>query len=724
MDFPNCLFPNKTKATHSFGTEDIGIMNLKRILILAPIVLILVLLQSYFWVPTYESQTTGNPERVRKFIEASIGDAKILNPILNADSSSSRIVGLVFEGLLDYDEELSLRSRLATKWTISETAYLIVNAKKFFPDKTPVTVRRLESRIKKAIAQNKLKGLKDLVTDIQVISSEERKEKISIPGDDGKPIEIEVSLQIPERIKFSLREVDQDFFDRLSPVLGEHYEQNPPYQNWIRVNPQEKREEIEKHFSVLLPIFEHNPIILFHLRDNVFFHDGHPFDAGDVKFTYESIMNPKNLSPRTSDFEPIKKIDVLDPLTVRVVYKRLFSPAINAWIIGILPEHLLNDTALTQEMNDRNLSETAREQFGMRDSKFNRAPIGIGPFQFEDWQSDELIYLTRYQNYWEGPPEYKEFYFRVIPDPLTQEVEFKTGAIDSYGALPYQAARYKKDEKYQSFSSLNFGYSYIGYNNRRDLFSDKRVRRALGMAINVDEIIKYILYHQGEGITGPFPKNTVWYDQKIKPLPFDPQGALQILENLGWEKNKKGLLEKNGKIFEFNLITNNGNPIRKDILIIAQDAWKKIGIKCNTQVFEWAVFLEDFVNKGEFDALVLGWNMGPDPDLYQLWHSSQSGRNQLNFVGYNNPKADNLITRIRQEYNTEEQRKLAHNLHKVVAEDQPYTFLFTRITTPVLDKKIVMLEDDGAFSKIKPAKSGDVFFYFNRWKKLEFTPAF
>ncbi len=159
-------------------------------------------------------------------------------------------------------------------------------------------------------------------------------------------------------------------------------------------------------------------------------------------------------------------------------------------------------------------------------------------------------------------------------------------------------------------------------------------------------------------------------------------------------------------------------------MTIAQNGWRKIGIKCNTQLFEWAVFLQDFVNPGEFDALILGWSMGIDPDLYQIWHSSQSGPNQLNFVGYANPEADELILRIRREYDPATQQELAHRLHQLIANDQPYTFLYASLGTQVLDKKIVMVEDDGAYSKIRPTKSGSVFFYFNRWRKLEFTPTF
>ncbi len=629
-------------------------MKIKWFLILAPTLLSLVLLQSYFWVPTYETQTKGNPERAFKFIEASIGDAKILNPILNADGASSRIAGLVFEGLLDYDENLKLRGRLATDWKITEFAYLEL--------KSGISPEII-TKIRQALTDN------PLVTDISLIPA---------------------TVEKPERLKFSLKRVEQDFFEQLKPIIN--------------------TEDM---------VIEHNPVILFHLRHGVYFHDGHEFDAGDVKFTYESIMNPKNLSPRTSDFEPIKAVEIVDKYTVRVVYKRLFSPAINAWTIGILPEHLLNKTKMLQEMEARHLSKEARAAFGMRDSQFNRHPIGVGPFRFVEWRGDEFIHLIRNDNYWEGPPQYKDYYYRVIPDAVTQEVEFRTGAIDTYSPQPHQAARYKKDSKYQSFSSLGFGYTYIGYNNRKPLFANKRIRKALGMAINVDEIIKYILYGEAERITGPYPKNTRWYDKTIQAVPYDPQAALRIFAELGWHKNADGWLEKDGKIFEFNLITNNGNMQRKAIMTIAQNNWRKLGIKCNTQVFEWAVFLKDFINTGKFDAVILGWSMGIDPDLYQLWHSSQSGENQLNFVGYNNPEADALIVEIRQEYDQAIQEQLTHKLHRIIADDQPYTFLYAPLSNLILDKKIMMVNQDGSYSKLKPTKTGDVFFYFNRWRKVD-----
>jgi peptide/nickel transport system substrate-binding protein len=707
-------------------------MLLKRLLIIVPSLFVLVLLQSFVWVPTYENQASGNPSRLRTYVEASIGDAKILNPTLNADTASSGIVGLVFDGLLDYDDKLALRGRLATDWKITEEAYLLVNPETRLANGASASARELMSQIQRALDGDKLPALKKNLRETRLLPAGNRVVKLALsetqPGGEPKITDVEITVRLPGRIAFSLNEVDQDFFTRLKPILGERYLDDFPYDKHIAVSDAALREKLRPRFGEILPVGEHNPVILFNLRKGVRFHDGHEFDARDVKFTYDAIMNPKNLSPRTSDFEPIKEIQIVDPYQVRITYKRLFSPAIYAWTMGILPEHLLNDRALKEEMDRRNLSTEARATFGMRDSDFNRRPIGTGPFRFVEWQTDEFIHLKRNQDYWEGPPEYADYFLRIVPDPLTQEVEFRAGAIDYYDARPHQVARYKKDRDYQVFSSLGFGYSYIGYNNRRPLFADPRVRRALGMAINVDEIIKYLLYGEGKRITGPFPENTEWYDRNVKPLPYDPEGARRLLAEAGWKPNREGWLAKDGKILEFNLITNSGNPIRKNIMTIVQNAWRKIGVNCHTQYFEWAVFLKDFINTGSFDATILGWSMGPDPDIYQIFHSSQAGPQQLNFVGYNNPKADELILRIRREYNRERQRELTHELHRVIAADQPYTFLFVGLATRVLDKKIVIVEHtaDGKerYVKIFPTQGGNITYYFNKWRKLDFTPEF
>jgi ABC-type transport system substrate-binding protein len=707
-------------------------MKIKRILILAPLLAIAFLLQSYLWVPTYEEQTRGNPERLNEFITASIGDASLLNPILTADTASSQIEGMVYEGLIDRDEELHFRGRLATSWEVYEEAYFFVNKAASVPGLDEISGESIAGHIRKAkgksdVTNPELEAVLDNIRNISVIPAREfqvtRKEKV--PGKNKKKQQIILNVRAPDRIKLTLARVDQELFENLKQILGKDYFDSFRGERYVSAQPSVTGEKIVAYARQLLPATEHNPVLIFHLRPNVKFHDGHVFDAYDVKFTYDSIMDPKNLSPRIADYEPVKAVEVMDPLTVRIVYKRLYSPAIGTWGMGILPAHLLNRESLKKEAVRLGKDP---ETFSIRQSEFNRHPIGCGPFVFREWKSDQYINLDRFENYWEGPPNYDRYMFRIIPDLLTQEMEFYAGTVDNYGVQPHQVKRLKTDPKFQSFSGALLGYTYIGYNMRRRPFDDPKVRRALGMAIDVNKIIDYVLYGQGERITGPFVKQTDYYNGNIQPLPYDPQAALELLKQAGWKRNKEGWLEKDGKRFQFTLITNHGNPLRKDILAIAQDAWRQIGIDVRTDLLEWSVFLQERVDKGDFDALILGWSMGIEPDLFQIWHSSQTHSHQLNFVGFKNQRADDLIIKIRQEYDREKQVKYCHRLHEIIAQEQPYTFLYVSKWTAVLDKRIVIKEEDEkgnvVYKKITPTKTGNYSFHFNKWIKLPEAPSF
>jgi ABC-type transport system substrate-binding protein len=703
---------------------------MRRFLVWTPILFLLFLVQSYFWVPTYEQQTRGNPDRLHEYISASIGDAQILNPILSADSASSDINGRVFEGLLDRDKDLSFRGRLATHWEIYEEAYFYVNENAHLPgmesNSAEDVVRLLVlAKEKYQDPDDPVFASLDNIRDIQIMMQEKSDMTYSIAEDGEEPVPVSLSISAPLRVRLTLKNVDPDLFTNLTRILGENYFSEFDPSGYITgfsgISPQKKNQIAEE----LLPVVEHNPIIKFHLRPGVKFHDGQPFEASDVKFTFDAIMDPKNLSPRVSDYEPVKSVEIMDPLTVRIVYKRLFSPAVGTWSMGVLPSHLLNEKALRKEALERNINP---ETFTMRQSRFNRNPVGCGPFAFQEWRSDQYIVLERFEDYWEGPPNYQKFTYRIIPDQLTQEMEFYAGTVDEYGVQPHQVERLGKDPRFQNFSGLSFAYSFIGYNMRREIFQDRRVRTALGMALDVDKIIRYVLYDQGEKITGPFLKQTDFYNKDIKPLPYDPQQALALLEEVGYQRGSTGFLEKDGKPLRFTLITNQGNDIRLAILAIAQDSWRKIGVDVRTDVLEWAVFIQERVNKLDFDAMVLGWSMGIEPDLYQIWHSSQTGPNQLNFVNFNNAEADRLIIDIRQEYDHDRQAELCHRLHEIIAHEQPYTFLFVSKWTAILDKRIVIKEEDDhgniMYRPIEPTQTGNYTFDFNKWIKLSEQPKF
>jgi ABC-type transport system substrate-binding protein len=697
-------------------------MSIRKLLIWLPIAITVFLVQSFFWVPTYEEQTRGNPRRLEEFITASTGDASILNPILAADSSSGTIIDKVFEGLIERDENLRFRGKLATSWEIFEEAYLLVN-ENISPDTLIRTFKKAKDG--ECNLSHTLKKTIQNIEKIEILPEENITVSQTLPHIIDSKDPITLHIKVPQKIMFTLKKVDQTFFENLKELLGQDYLSHDNRAAAIKSEIFLTNEQKKLIARSILPPYEHNPVIIFHLRPNVPFHDGHIFDAEDVKFTYESIVNPKNVSPRIPDYEPVKSVEIIDPLTVRITYKQLYSPALTSWSMGIIPHHLLNDEALRTEALKKGKDP---EKFSIRNSTFNRHPIGMGPFVFKKWKSDQYIELKRFDQYWEVPPHYKYYIFRIIPDLLTQEMEFYAGTVDAYEVQPHQVVRLKDDPRFQSFTGLSFGYTYIGYNMRRKPFNDLRIRRALGMAIDIDKIMKYVLYDQGERITGPFVKQTDFYNHSIPPLPYDPDGALKLLKEAGYRRNSKGWLEKEGEILEFTLITNSGNPIRKAIATIVQDSWRKIGVNVSTDIIEWSVFIQERVNKLDFDTLILGWNMGIDPDLYQIWHSSQTGKHQLNFVGFKNKEADELIIKIRQEYDHDRQVEYCHRLHEIIAHEQPYTFLYVGKWTALLDKRIVIKEVDAQgtahYKKITPTKTGDYGYYFNKWIKLPEAPHF
>jgi ABC-type transport system substrate-binding protein len=701
-------------------------MKIRRFLIIAPGLVSLVLCISYFWVPTYEEQTRGNPNRFKQFITASIGDATLLNPVLSAEAASSQIEELVYEGLIDYDENLHYRGRVARNWKTYEQAYFYVNVAastlRWGQIDGPALLANLKSELDNSPQWRHVTAI-DLLPPEQIVKTIFIKE-----GEQNRSVELRAAA--PYRIRLTLDQVDQMLFDKLKAMLGQDYFSSFDPIALVQARPGLSAERLAPLARQLLPATAHNPIIEFYLRQGVTFHDGHAVTAKDVKFTYEAIMDPKNISPRTADYEPVQQVDIIDPYSIRITYKRLYSPALGTWAMGILPAHRLNADALAQEA-----TRTGKDpaNYTLRQSAFNRHPIGCGPYQFQEWKSDQFIRLERYDDYWEGASNYQHYVLRIIPDKLTQEMEFYAGTLDSYGSCYesvqlHQVDRLSKDDRFQHFGEARLGYTYIGYNMRRPPFDDPGVRRALGMAIDTRKIIDHVLYGHGEPITGPFVKQTDYYNHRIPPLPYDPGAAVKLLNEAGWHHGADGYLQKNGKRLAFTLITNNGNPLRKAILAIAQDAWKRIGIQVETDLLEWSVFIQKRVNQLDFDALILGWLMPIEPDLYQVWHSSQSGKFQLNFVGFSDPKADDLIVKIRREYDHQRQVAFCHRLHEIIAQAQPYTFLYVKRWTAVLDKRIVRQVTDADGRKVHkpivPTKIGKYDYHFSQWIKLAQSPTF
>ncbi len=431
--------------------------------------------------------------------------------------------------------------------------------------------------------------------------------------------------------------------------------------------------------------------IIFHLRKGVKWHDGHDFTSRDVLYTYKVTIDPKTPTAYAESFKQVKKADAPDPYTFRVTYAKPYAPALESWSMLILPSHLL-------EGNDITKSELARH------------PVGTGPYKFKEWVPGQKLVLESNKDYFEGRPYIDRYIYRIIPDNSTMFMELKAEGLDMMGLSPVQFQRETDTSRFKArFNKYRypaFAYTYLGYNLRNPLFADKRVRQAITSAINKNEIVHGVLLGMGQTAHGPYKPGTWAYDPHIKDFDYNPERAKRLLAEAGWkEKNSDGILVKDGKPFQFTIITNQGNAERSKALQIIQQRLRVVGIDVRPRVIEWAAFVTQFIDKRNFEAVILGWTIGQDPDLYDIWHSSKTGPKELNFIGYKNPEVDRLLEEGRSTFNMEKRRKCYYRIQEILAEDQPYTFLYVPDALPVVSAR---------FHGIEPAPAG-ITYNFIRW---------
>jgi peptide/nickel transport system substrate-binding protein len=428
--------------------------------------------------------------------------------------------------------------------------------------------------------------------------------------------------------------------------------------------------------------------ITFHLRKGVKWHDGVEFTAEDCLFTYKKLIDPNVATPYSSSYMDVKKAEVAGKYVFRVTYNEPFSPALESWAMGIIPRHLLEG----KDINTDN---------------FNRHPIGTGPYRFREWISAQKIVLDANDGYFEGRPNIDQFIYRIIPDSSTMFQELLFGGVDMMGLNPLQYLRKSESprikENYRKFRYPANAYTYMGYNLRSPLFEEVKVRQALSYAIDRQGIIEGILLGIGRPCTGPFSTVSWAYNPNARSYKYDPERARRMLTAAGW-KDKSGVREKNGRPFRFTIMTNQGNNERIRTAEIIQQNLKAVGVKVDIRVMEWQAFLEQ-IDKRSFDVIILGWSMSRDPDLYDIWHSSKTRKGEYNFIGYSNPVVDRLLVEGRRTFSIKKRKKIYYRIHAILAEEQPYAFLYVPDATPIVHKR---------FKGIEVAPLG-IFYNFREW---------
>lgn len=407
-------------------------------------------------------------------------------------------------------------------------------------------------------------------------------------------------------------------------------------------------------------------ILTFRVRDDVYWQDGVKFTAQDMKFTYDKIMDPASKAfNKVASFEGlVESVEAPDDTTLVVTYNRPFAPAVISWEIFPLPKHIYEQYKTPEEFHA---------------SPYNRLPIGTGPYRIVKWDTARTIVLERVTNYWRALPHFRKVVYKIVSDDNVALAAFKRGDFDLFAMTPEQFEN-EKDEPYMTnytlYRYLGAGFSQIAWNcASNSVFADKRVRQAMTCALDRYGISSNVTHNLSLVISGPFLYGTWAYNMNVKPLPFDLDKAKALLAEAGWkDTDGDGILDKDGRKLEFEVILGDF-PIGKAIVVNLKENLARIGGVLNIHILEWSA-LSQRMNEHNFDGVLFAWSLGDDPDPFDMWHSSQIA-NGINYCNYSNATLDKLLEEGRSELDRNKRAAIYHRVHEIVAEDQPYTFLFS-----------------------------------------------
>ena len=441
--------------------------------------------------------------------------------------------------------------------------------------------------------------------------------------------------------------------------------------------------------------------IRFKLRKDIRWFDGEPLTARDVEFTYRLTIDPKTPTAYKENLKAVSAFRLIDDYTFEVEYEQPFAKALITWAMDILPEHTLKGEDLLG-------------------TRYSRNPVGAGPYTLAEWSPGSRIVLKANPDYFEGKPYIDRVVYRIIPDQSTQFLELKAGNLDYMSLTPlqylYQTSGPGWDGSFNKFEYLSSGYTFLGFNMNHPFFKDKRVRQAIDFAIDRDELVKGVLYGLGEAANGPYKPGTWQYDEALKPRVYDPAMARSLLAEAGWtDSDHDGVLDKDGVPFSFSIITNQGNTQRIKTGVILQQRLREIGILVTLRTVEWAAFIQEFIDKGRFDATILGWNILEDPDIYSVWHSSMAVEGGLNFTRYKNEELDELLERGRHMVGAQARKPVYDRVQEILHEEVPYCFLYVPKSLPIVQARV---------QNIKAAPAG-ISYNFTKWwipKSLQRQP--
>jgi len=438
------------------------------------------------------------------------------------------------------------------------------------------------------------------------------------------------------------------------------------------------------------PFIKRRCIYEFRLRPAIQWHDGRPVTMDDARCWFDTLRNPRvDCAPLRLYYLDVEKMEVLDPMTAKFTYRKPYFLALDfLGGIGFLPRHILQPDRFRDDpegyakfFNEHPMGQPGKGQF-----------VGMGPYRLDHWMAGQEIVLVRNDNYWackanlpywdRERPYLDKIVFRIIQEKIPALRELENGNVDAdfdvepdTWILPQTNAP-QFTSRYVRAKFTTPGYTYVGWNEERNLFKDAQVRRALTLLVPREQILKQFHYGLGTVVAGPFFIENPCADRSVKPLPYDPAEARRLLRRAGWiDHDGDGILDKDGKKFEFEYLIHTARAYHAQIADIIKQNLGQAGIQVNIRKIDSTVFGKTVADHN-FDAVRFAWTDTIDGDPYQIWHSSQSKDRGSNYISYANPRVDELIEKGREEFDPIKRWEMFREVYRIICEDQPFTFLF------------------------------------------------
>ena len=412
----------------------------------------------------------------------------------------------------------------------------------------------------------------------------------------------------------------------------------------------------------------------FKLKKNVKWHDGTPFTAADVKWTFDTYTSADVSYFRKRALKDLAKVEMVDDYTIKMHTKKPNAsfPVLLGYLVNILPKHKL------EHLKPKDL---------VNPTEFLRNPIGTGSFKFAEFVPGSHLKVVANKEYFDGSPNIDAVIYKIMRDIDAQIAQAQTGQLDMVVIEPHQVPAIEKNPNLRVDQAKQVNYSYIGTRNTHPLFKDKRVRQALNYAIDKEAILKNVYKGMGIICNGPISPILAWvYDPNVKKYPHDPEQAKALLKEAGWTPGAGNILHKDGKPFKFTLLVDKGNPVREQLAVVAQDYWRRIGLDVQIETGEFAKILKMVRDPNPtYDAFVMWYIHPPDPDLIEYY---SCGAGIMNMYQYCNPEADKLMEAGRSTFDQAKRAEIYKKFQEIVAEDAPNVYLYFPSEIRAINKRV------------------------------------